>query len=138
LNYVIGLVTFLPGMYVAVVFAPGVPLLLAAIPVSGLIALVAGSWVAVLRRERSVLWLAVPVALSHLYFGVAAMFFAGQVTDAGLAFWSFMIVELALVVAIVAYARSSRLAAILVGWFTATYALAAGVLTGSTLTGNWP
>lgn len=138
MDYIIRLVTFLPGIYVGVIFSPGVPLLLAAIPVSGLLSLVAGIAWAISRNEPTVLWAAIPVVLSHVYLGVAAVFFAGRLADADFAFFGFMAVEVALVIALIVRARSSRFAAVLVGWFATTYALAAGALGGATLTGNWP
>lgn len=77
-----------------------------------------------------------PVLVSHAYVAIAE-YFSGRLPDYGPAFWAYMAIVLALVAFMIIRARSSRVAAVLVGWFALSYALFSGFIGAMAFADNW-
>ena len=125
-----------PGWYVSTLRAPFAHIWLTTIPASGVVALAAGLILALVKREPAVLLAVGAFLISHAYVAIAA-FFRGQYSDSGPSLIAFLVVVAALVVFMIVRARASRLAAILVGWFTVTYALFSGFVGSMAFADVW-
>ena len=128
--------TILPQWYFMTIIAPFGAGVLTAIPASGIVTLVAGVILAIMRRERFVLFALLPVAAAHLYVTVAG-FFRGQLPDSSFLFSGLMLVELLFVGALILYARHSKLAAALLGWFCLTYSFFAAFIGAMAFSDTW-
>jgi hypothetical protein len=125
-----------PGWYFSTLRAPFADPWLTLLPSSGAVALAAGIVWAILKREPAVLIVVAPVLVSHAYVAIAE-YFSGQLPDYGAAFWTYIAVIVVLIVVMIVRARTSRLAAVLVGWFALSYALFSSFIGAMAFADNW-
>ena len=78
----------------------------------------------------------VPIAMAHLFVGLAGAF-RGQMPDSSAVTGGFVVAEVLMVIALVLYARRSRLAAAFIGWFCLSYGLFAAFVGSMALADIW-
>jgi hypothetical protein len=126
----------LPQWYFSTIVAALSGSWLTALPASGIVALVVGIGFAIFRSERQVLWNIVLFLLAELYVALSGLL-RGTLDDGTLVWLPLGLLSLGIVIWSVVRARQSRLATILIGWFSLTYVLLAGLVGAMGFSDTW-
>jgi hypothetical protein len=126
----------LPQWYFQTLLMPFSAGPLTAIPASGIVSLLPGLAIAAAKREGRVLWFFVGMLLSHALV-VTAGFLRGRLEHPDAFLLLFLAVQLTLTVLVIYQSERSRLAAVFLAWFNATYALFAAFIAGMSFSNTW-
>ena len=120
----------LAELYFATLLAPLASGPFSFIPASGAVSLIAGTILAVVKRETGAIWAVLGVFLSH-----ALVISAGLLGNPGLMFLPFLVVQLIISIVVIRASHQSVIAGTLVAWFNVTYAMSAAFVAALSLPG---
>lgn len=138
MNNAIWLLLATPGWYFSTILAPLSAGLFTAIPALGVLCLLAGVVLSVIRRRKGTLLFLIPFAASQAFVGLAgAMRGQFRTDESGFVLLAFVTGQLVLAVYLVWRLKGARVPAVLLALFSLSYALFAAFVAGMALTDNW-